>query len=433
MYLIGAKFLWGLGNAAMRGCPGKEVQFGCCFDACPDVGDGSMTSSGTERRALTKRPCLLFALGLAPKKIGGVEKFLRYFVDEMDRAGWDTVLCFDGPIAPMFREYIDGPSVTIEALENQGHLGLGCAGALFRLLRRHRPKVFVYAFHGAMRVFPWLAKLAGCRRVFFNDHSSRPTAQSLEPLALHKRLVGRLLTAPLTAICSVSEFTARTGDALGVTTAPNVVVPNGVEIPVSDPERRSRFRKTYGLNQDDLVITQVCWMVEAKGVDVMLRAAAKLLAVHRGIRIVLVGDGPKLAEYEALAERLGIAEWVLFTGMLHNPTGMGLFEASDIYCQPSVWQEACGMAVLEAMSVKLPVVASETGGLKEVVGAGESGLLVPVRDSEAIFKAFEVMLDPERRRQMGEMGYERVLRSHRIEDTARRYVDLFLGRTTTAG
>ena len=390
-----------------------------------------MKSVETHLRNPGKRPCLLFALGLAPQKIGGVEKFLRYFVEEMDRSGWDTVLCFDGPIAPVFREYIDGPWVTLETLDNQGDLGMECAGALFRLLRRYRPEIFVYAFHGVMRVFPWLAKSAGCSRIFFNDHSSRPTAQSLGPMALHKRLVGRLLTAPLTGICSVSAFTARTGDALGLTSAPNVVVPNGVEVPAIDPERRLRFRKMFGLDPDDLVITQVCWMVEAKGVDVMLRASAKLLAAHGRIRILLVGDGPKLGEYRSLAERLGIAEWVLFTGMLHNPTGMGLFEASDIYCQPSVWQEACGMAVLEAMAAKLPVVASDTGGLREVVGGGESGLLVPVRDSDATWRALEQMLDPERRRQMGEMGYERVLRSYRIEDTARRYVSLFLGRTTT--
>jgi glycosyltransferase involved in cell wall biosynthesis len=374
------------------------------------------------------RPRLMYVLGLAPQKIGGIEKFLRYFVTALDAAGWDAVLCFDGPIADEFREYICFPFVTIESLDGQGNLGLACAGELWRLLRKHKPRAFVYAFNGVMRCFPWLARMAGCRQVFFNDHSSRPYGQAAAPLSLPKRMVGRVLTWPVTAIVSVSDFTRRAGNALCVTSARNVVVPNGVEVHEMDPRRRTEFRSRYGINGGDIVITQVCWMVKEKGVDTMLRAAAALLRERAGVHFLFVGNGSDIERYKNLATELGIGAAVTFTGLLNNPTGMGVFDASDIYCQASIWQEASGLGVLEAMSVRLPVVASETGGLPENVLHGCSGFLVPVGSSEEICAALKKLVDDaDLRRSMGEAGFQLVLKEHRIEETARRYVDVFTG------
>ena len=346
----------------------------------------------------------------------------------LDAAGWDSILCFDGSIATEFREYISSLYVTIESLDNQGHLGLACAGELWKLLRKHKPRTFVYAFHGVMRCFPWLAKLAGCKQIFFNDHSSRPQGHIAAPLSSFKRIIGRILTAPLTDIVSVSDFTGRKGNALGVTSVRNIVITNGVEVHEIDLGLRAEFRSRYGISNEDVVITQVCWMVEEKGVDIMLRAAGLLLQRHLEFRLLLVGDGPELPRYRELAVELGVEAAVTFTGLLNNPTAVGVFDASDIYCQPSVWQEASGLGVLEAMSVKLPVVASNTGGLPENVQDGRSGILVPVGDSEAICAALGKLLgDPDLGRRMGEAGYQLILKEHRIEDVARKYVEVFTG------
>jgi len=371
----------------------------------------------------------MYVLGLAPQKIGGIEKFLRYLTTALDVAGWDCILCFDGPISNEFRAYVSSPCVTIESLNNQGQLGFSCSADLWQLLQKHKPQVLVYAFHGVMRCFPWLAKTAGCKRIFFNDHSSRPKGQVAAPLGLVKRVIGRTLTAPLTAIVSVSDFTRRTGSALGLTSADNIVLTNGVEVDGTDPARRARFRDRYGISDEDIVITQVCWMVEVKGVDIMLRAAEMLLARHSRLRFLFVGDGLELPRYRELAAELRIAGSVTFTGLLSNPGAAGVFDASDIYCQPSMWQEACPLAVLEAMSAKLPVVASNTGGIPELIADGQSGILVPVGSSEGIREALERLLsDADLRRRMGEAGYGLAQKKHRIEEMARKYVDLFIGR-----
>lgn len=369
----------------------------------------------------------MFVLGVAPRKIGGLEKFLRYLVIALDAAGWDSILCFDGTIAPGFREYISYPFVTIESLDNQKNLGLSCAVELWKLLRKHKPQAFAYGFHGVMRSFPWLAKMAGCRQVIFNDRSSRPLGKKPVSLSLPKGILGRILTAPLTATISNSEFTRRMIDAMGVTSAHSYVVPNGVEVVNLDAGRGERFRKEYGFSKEEIVVTQVCWMVEMKGVITLLDAAALLLRKHAGVRFLLVGDGPELAQYQQYAAALGIGDAVTFTGLLNNPALMGVYDASDIYCQSSLWQEASGFAALEAMSFKLPVVASDTGGLAENIERERSGILVPVGNHEAMYAALDRLIcNPALRDSMGEAGYQRILNKHRIEETARSYANLLV-------
>ena len=371
----------------------------------------------------------MYAVGMTPTKVGGLERFFQYFAAELDRAGWDTVFCFDGEISTEFHEYFAKPYIILERLDNQGQLGFACAGALWKLLRKYRPRIFVYAFNSVMRCFPWLAKAAGCKRIFFNDHSSRAYNQIAAPLSFPKRFVGQILTAPLSSIVSVSDFTRRTGAAFGITRAPNAVVRNGVEVRPVDPERGAQFRQRFGIPANDLVIAQVCWMVEAKGVRTMLQAFEILLRRHRNVHLLLVGGGEELPKYRQLAADLGISGSVTFTGIVSNPTESGLFDTSDICCQPSIWQEASGLSVLEAMSFRLPVVASDTGGLPDNVHHGQTGILVPVADSEKLCAALDELLDnADLRRSMGEAGYQLVLKEHRIEDTARQYANIFLDR-----
>jgi glycosyltransferase involved in cell wall biosynthesis len=377
----------------------------------------------------TSRPCLLFVLGMMPTKIGGMEKFLRSLVIALDASGWDSVLGFDGAITPEFAEYFSLPFVTLEVIDNQGRFGLAAAGKLWSTLRKHKPEVFVYAFHGVMRVFPWMAKFAGCKRVFFNDHSSRKQGMVAAPLSFPKRMVGRFLTAPVTAIVSVADFTRRTGTAFGITSAKNIVVTNGIEIKAANPEAGARLRDRYGIAPDAIVVTQVCWMVEVKGVEVMLEAAKKLHGKFPALRFLLVGGGEKLESYRALANDMGLSEITCFTGIINDPVGAGVLDASNIYGQPSKWQEACPLAVLEAMSKKLPVVASNTGGLPELVTDGLTGTLVPVGDSDRLADALEKLVEnADLRQSMGEAGQADVLQKHRIETMVGRYIEIFLNR-----
>jgi glycosyltransferase involved in cell wall biosynthesis len=152
------------------------------------------------------------------------------------------------------------------------------------------------------------------------------------------------------------------------------------------------------LRVDGPVIGSVGRLSSEKGHDVLLRALAAL----PGVTAVLVGDGPDRSSLEALARELGVSDRLIMPGWREDPRPW--LPTFDVFAMPSRL-EALGLAMIEAMLASRPVVASSVGGIPEVVSDGETGLLVPPDDPEALAGALRLMLGDEARREsMGTLG-----------------------------
>jgi glycosyltransferase involved in cell wall biosynthesis len=136
-----------------------------------------------------------------------------------------------------------------------------------------------------------------------------------------------------------------------------------------------------------------------------------------------------LENYRAIAAQMEHADRIHFLGIISEPVKAGLLDASDIYCQPSLWQEACPLAVLEAMSKRLPLVTSDTGGLPELVIRDVTGLLVPAGSSVALEGALEKLIQDESlRARLAQAGWEKVRNEHRLEQVVTTYVSILTGK-----
>ncbi len=136
-----------------------------------------------------------------------------------------------------------------------------------------------------------------------------------------------------------------------------------------------------------------------KGVDVLIDAA-KLLPV--GIDVTIAGDGPELATLRIRAETAGVADRVRFTGRLPSAELHELMRASAVVVAPSRWYENQPMIVLEAFGCARPVVASDLGGMPELITEGVTGRLVKHDDPVALaFALTELATDPVRAHEMG--------------------------------
>lgn len=126
-------------------------------------------------------------------------------------------------------------------------------------------------------------------------------------------------------------------------------------------------------------------------------------------RLIMIGEGPELAACQELSDRLGMRDSVLYMGVQDQI--VPLLSIADLFLLPSS-QEAFGLAALEAMACGAPVIASNAGGLPEVVVEGETGHLLDIGDVEGMAsRAIALLSDPVRHARMSEAAVERV-RTH---------------------
>jgi glycosyltransferase involved in cell wall biosynthesis len=141
-----------------------------------------------------------------------------------------------------------------------------------------------------------------------------------------------------------------------------------------------------------------------KGVEYALHAVAKLADTHPGLRYLVVGDGDALEACQALARQLGITDRVIFAGY-REEVGRYL-AAMDLFLFPSL-KEAMGIALVEAMALGLPIVATDVGGIPEVIDTS-CGIMVKPRSAEALADATaELLAAPDRMSALGRRALER--------------------------
>jgi glycosyltransferase involved in cell wall biosynthesis len=146
---------------------------------------------------------------------------------------------------------------------------------------------------------------------------------------------------------------------------------NHLEMYAKDDSREVLSR--LGLGKGDYVIGSVGRFTTVKGHEFLIRAAAHFVEGPRPVKVILVGDGPLRKHLEELALHLGVSERVIFVGHQEHPRGF--LQAMDIFVLPSL-NEGIPLALLEAMSVSRPIVASRVGGVPEVIEHECTGLLV---------------------------------------------------------
>jgi glycosyltransferase involved in cell wall biosynthesis len=162
-----------------------------------------------------------------------------------------------------------------------------------------------------------------------------------------------------------------------------------------------------------------------KGHVFLLRAIRQLRESGvKDLTCLIIGEGRLEAELKDYAKAAGIEQNVRFLGYRRDiPDLLGLM---DMVVMPSL-RESFGIVALEAMAMKVPVVASRIGGLEEVVEHEKTGLLVPPGDAAALAEAIRGLADnPEKRRNMGKAGRQRVEQSFGLDSTVQRVEDLYM-------
>jgi glycosyltransferase involved in cell wall biosynthesis len=156
-------------------------------------------------------------------------------------------------------------------------------------------------------------------------------------------------------------------------------------------------KKELGIRFDSVIIGTVGRLVPVKGIEYLLKSAKILGEKFPDLRLLIVGDGPAKNQLQELAKKLGINSSVIFTG--HRDDVLNLVSCLDVFVLPSL-SEGIPMALLEAMAVGVPVVASNVGGIPEVLEDGKTGILIPARDEKIMANVCQNLLEHKETREL---------------------------------
>jgi glycosyltransferase involved in cell wall biosynthesis len=144
------------------------------------------------------------------------------------------------------------------------------------------------------------------------------------------------------------------------------------------------------------------------------------------VHFVLVGEGSYREQFMRDAQAMGIAGNVTWTGLIQDPFGDGVYEAADIVCQLSAWEELFGWMIAEAMAYGKPIVATRVGGIPELVNDNVSGFLVNRGDSVAAAEKLNLLAsDAGLRRKLGERGRQIIEDKFDLKRNVAQLIDLY--------
>lgn len=228
-------------------------------------------------------------------------------------------------------------------------------------------------------------------------------------------------------VIAVSEFVKNELIKNSVPENKIIRIYNGVDADIFKPLSRDEKLKMHKYLSDlefENLIGVVGNLVSIKGHSFFIDAIPEILLQHPSSMVVFIGEGPLREELEDKVSQMGLSGKVKFLGQLSSILPK-MIASMDVFVQPSL-TESFGLAVAEAQACAVPVVASRTGGIPEIVINGKTGFLVdPGNSSQIAEKVCFILSDPKKCLDMGIEGRRFVVENFNISQTSSSYYKLY--------
>lgn len=378
---------------------------------------------------------------------GGIGTYTWYQARALVRLGHDVRVVAGSVVPGVFESEVDGVRLTrvldpgpfagaVAGLEGDGlpwsanrlRTAAGAFRALRRLLEQETYDIVEYPECGADGMLAASLPVNTCVRfhspsklimeAYGADPRDIETASAFEQVGINQAS---------TAISPSAFLAEEVKRHLGVQT-PISVVPNGIDLDRFDLDDGIDVVERFGLDEGAVTVLFTGRLERRKGADVLPQVCEDLLRRRPEVHIVLAGadDGGLVAEsITPRLARLGLEDRLHPLGRVGMGEVRALLKQADVFLLPSVW-ENMPYSCIEAMAASRAIVASNVGGIPELIADGTSGLLVPTGDPVAVVDALvRLVEDRELRDRLGAAARRRVEENHRDVDVAARSVDLW--------
>jgi glycosyltransferase involved in cell wall biosynthesis len=367
----------------------------------------------------TKRVVFQIIPSLVP---AGAERVVVHLLQYHDRSKYQPVcVCLGNPTGSHYELLVSQLGIPIHFLGKGARATVGLMKRLDALFREYRPTVVHMHLRGLTYAYPLLLKYRTPVRVYtvhnLAGYDRGTNFQRLVSTLAFRYQLGRVIPVAIAERVrqSVQE----------VYRYPNPpLIPNGISVEdfILSDEARKKWRLQEGIAKHTVVITHVGRFTRQKNHALLIQAVAQIHSAHPWL-LLLVGEGELRPAVEEMVKAHGLADRVRFMGVRGDIPQ--ILNASDIFVLSSRY-EGNPMSVMEAMAAGLPVVSTAVGGVPELVEEGQTGLLVPSEDENALSSALQRLIDDtDLRRTMGARAREVALTRFDARVMTRAYETLY--------
>lgn len=364
----------------------------------------------------TRLNVLMLALN---SSIGGTEQMILSLLRHLNKERFNCTLCTlvgDGTLVAEARR----SGIRAVDLRMRGPLDLRIVGKLKALIKDGRVDILhTYLYHANI-----LGRIMGR---FLDVPAVISTQRSTDNWRLfYHRLIDRWTAGMADVI--ISNSLAGKRRLVQIEKIPDdkiKVIYNGIEVNAAAAEKRgAALRRSLGIAEGAPVIVTVANLKHSKGLSYLVRAMPHVVRFYPEVKLVVVGYGPLKTELEDLAKELGVGKSVIWAG--YQSDAVGHISFCDIFVLPSLW-EGTPVALMEAMALGKPVIATEVGGVAEIVDHFRNGFLIPPRDTVWLYEAVLTLLsNPLLRRRFGQKAREKIEKDFPLHTMVRETEELYL-------
>lgn len=335
--------------------------------------------------------------------LGGVQRLVVEFANYFDKEKFEVVVgtLFAGKDAFFYKDRLSS-EVRFENFGFKSYLDLFSWFRFYRFLKKEKfgivfTQLFLADFVG--RIAAWFAGVPVIVAEIQNIIPDLP-----KKYIFIDRILRRITDACISPTEAITKY------AMEIVGFPREKI---FEVPTNavDEKRfkigvdRGKIKKSLGLPAASRIVINVGRLVEQKGQSVLIKAAKKILGKEPHAYFLIAGSGKLEKELQKEIDSLGIADHFKLLGDRKDIPE--LLMSSDVFAFPSIW-EGQGLILFEAFFSKIPIVASDTGGIPDVIKNEETGLLVPPGNPDALADAIlRVLSDKPLAEKMAKTAYER--------------------------
>lgn len=349
---------------------------------------------------MQRKKILHFVSGL---EIGGTETQLLRILPLLEEKFNNEVCCFNskGPIGLALEE----KGIRVHYLYFGGRRDIAVFWRFGKVIRKFKPDILVtYLIHCDLIGRFW-GRIFGVKKIVC---SQRGSLLQWEYLRFFDRLSKFLVTK-----YTVQTNTAK-NELMKKLRAPKnkfVVIPNGIDLAKYDFEIDILTKKNeLQIDPSNIIIACVGKLRAGKGHEYLLEAFESVYKQNQEVTLLIVGGGEKI---NSLRSQISSYESKNNVHFLGDRTDVGeILKVSDIFVLPTLG-EGMSNAILEAMASGLPVITTNISANKNIIENGETGILVPTENSEAIYKAIKILIEsPEMRKRLGQEAKKEILEKY---------------------